>query len=60
MKQQSQPKPAPKQPVVQPPTDVVAAHFTRSELAHIRGILRDSDSERAVKVLDGAVARAAT
>ncbi len=58
MSQKPQPKPAPKQPVVLPPADVVVAHFTRAELAHVRGILRDSDSERAVRVLDGAVTRA--
>lgn len=59
MKPQAQPKPAPKQPVVQPPVSLVVAHFTPAELQSIRGILRDSDSERAVRVLDGAVARGA-
>lgn len=56
--QAAQTKPEPVQPVVQPPRDVILAAFTRRELDQIRGILRDSDSESAVRLLNAALARA--
>lgn len=49
---------APKQPVVQPSRDTVLAAFTPRELDQIRSILRDSDSENAIRILNGALARA--
>lgn len=58
MNQKNSKAAAPVQPVVQPPRDVILAAFTRRELEQIRGILRDSDSESAVRLLNQALARA--
>lgn len=49
---------APKQPVVQPPKDVVMAAFTPRELDAMRTICRDSDNETATRTLNAALARA--
>lgn len=53
-----QPKPEPKQPVVQPPRDTVLAAFTPRELETMRTVCRDSDNENAGRVLQAALARA--
>lgn len=51
--------PPPVQPVVQPPRDTVLAAFTPRELDLIRTVCRDSESEQALRILNGAVARGA-
>lgn len=49
---------APKQPVVQPPVELVTARFTERELFQIRNACRDSDNENALRFLNAALARA--
>jgi hypothetical protein len=58
MTKPAKPLPVPVQPVVQPPRDVVLAAFTKRELDAVRTVLRDSDSEVALRHLTAALARA--
>lgn len=53
------PEPAspPKQPVVQPPRDVVLAAFTAVELNTLRKVCRDADDENGARALNAALAR---
>jgi hypothetical protein len=49
--------PETKQPVVQPPRDVVLAAFTPRELETLRTVCRDSENELGLRALNAGLAR---